>query len=137
MMLSWQGPSQAKVGERISVAINAQSSQPFQRIKLSIGFDPGVLKPVEVAEGDLLKQNNLASTFTHSIDQTGGQVVIELAASGNGAASGAGSLATVVFEAIAVSPGTTVTASSIETSALSGDPVVVNPVGALTLNVVP
>lgn len=137
VMLSWQGPSQAKVGQRISVAINAQSSQPFQRIALAVGFDPNVLKAVEVVEGDLLKQNNLASTFTHAIDQPGGQVAVELAASGDAAASGAGSIATVVFEVLAASEGTPVTASNMQSAAPSGAPVMVNPVAALTLQVAP
>jgi general secretion pathway protein D len=137
VMLSWQGPSQAKVGERISVAINAQSSQPFQRIALAVGFDPNVLEAVEVAEGDLLKQNNMASTFTHAIDQASGQVAVELTASGNGAASGAGSIATVVFEVLAASEGTPVTASNMQSAAASGAPLLVNPVAVLTLPVAP
>jgi general secretion pathway protein D len=137
MMLSWQGPSQAKVGERISLAINAQSSQPFQRLSLAIGFDPAVLKPVEVSEGDLFKQNKLQSAFTHSIDLAGGQVALELAANGSGAASGAGSIANVVFEVIAANPGTPVTASSVQSAAPSGEPVAVNPIAALVLQALP
>jgi general secretion pathway protein D len=133
MMLSWQGPTQAKVGERISVAINGQSSQPFQRLALAVGFDPGVLRPVEVSEGDLVKQNKLQSTFTHSIDQPGGQLQFELAASGSGAAS----VATIVFEVIAASAGTPVTANNIHASGPSGESVVVNAAAPLLLQVAP
>jgi general secretion pathway protein D len=127
MMLSWQGPNQAKVGERISIVINGQSSQPFQQLALGVGFDPAVLRPVEVAEGDLVRQNKLESTFTHSIDQAGGQLAFELAASGSGAASGAGSLATVVFEVLAASAGTPVTANNIRLTGSSGEPAADSP----------
>jgi general secretion pathway protein D len=137
MMLSWQGPNQAKVGERISVAINGQSSQPFQRLAVAVGFDPGVLRPVEVAEGDLVKQNKLQSTFTNSIDQASGQLVFELAAGGSGAASGAGSVATVVFEVIAASPGTPVSANNIQSAGPAGEPIAVNEMPPLVLQVVP
>jgi general secretion pathway protein D len=137
MMLSWQGPNQAKVGERISVAINAQSSQLFQHLALAVGFDPGVLRPVEVSEGDLMRQNKLQSTFTHAIDQPGGRVVLELTASGGGAASGAGSVATIVFEAIAASEGTPVTASDVQPASSSGEPVTVNALAPLVLQVAP
>lgn len=135
LMLSWQGPSQARVGERISVAINAQSSQPFQQLALALGFDPGVLRPVEVTEGDLLRQNALASTFTPSIDAAGGQVLVDLAAA-SGAASGAGSVATVVFEVLAASAGTPITASNVRAAA-PGGPLAANPVAPLTLQVLP
>jgi general secretion pathway protein D len=137
MMLSWQGPSQARVGERISVAINAQSSQPFGQLALAVGFDPAVLKPVEVSEGDLVRQNKLQSTFTQAIDQPGGRVVLELAVGAGGAASGAGSVATIVFEAIAASAGTPVTALEVVPASVSGEPVAVNPLAPLVLQVAP
>jgi general secretion pathway protein D len=136
MMLSWQGPSQAKVGERISIAINAQSSQSFQHLALAVGFDPGVLRPVEITEGDIMKQNKLASTFTQSVDPTAGQVLVELAA-GSGAASGAGSVATVVFEVLAANAGTPLTVSNVRSTAPAGEAVAVNAVAPLTLQVVP
>lgn len=137
VMLSWQGPIQARVGERISVAVNSQSSQPFQRLALAIGFDPAVLKPVAVTEGDLFKQNNLASTFTQNVDQATGQVTVELAGGGASAASGAGGIATVVFEALAASAATPLTAGSVRALAPSGDAVAVNPMSPLSLEVAP
>ena len=137
MMLSWQGPNQAKVGERISVALNAQSSQAFGRLALAVGFDPAVLRPVEVNEGDLVRQNKLQSIFTHSIDQSAGRVVLELAAGAGGAASGAGSVASIVFEAIAASAETLVTALEVVPSSASGEPVTVNPLAPLVLQVAP
>jgi general secretion pathway protein D len=136
MMLSWQGPSQARVGERISMSINAQSSQSFQSLAMAVGFDPGMLRPVEVTEGDIMKQNKLASTFTQSIDPAGGQVLVELAA-GSGAASGAGSVATVVFEVLVANAGTTLTLSNLRSAAPSGESVAVNTVAPMTLQVVP
>ncbi len=135
LMLSWQGPSQARVGERISVTINAQSSQPFQQLAMAIGFDPGVLRPVEVTEGDIARQNQLPSTFTPSIDAAGGQVLVELAAA-SGAASGAGSVATVVFEVLAASAGTPITATNVRAAAPEG-PLAANTVAPLTLQVLP
>jgi general secretion pathway protein D len=113
LILSWEGPNQAKVGDKISVTINTQSSQRVNNIGMQIGFDPSVLKAVDVIEGNFLKQSNLASTFTKNIDPAGGQMTIELAGSETVGASGAGSVATLIFEAIAAGVQSKITATPV------------------------
>jgi general secretion pathway protein D len=118
---SWQGPGQARVGERISLTLNTQAQQGVGNLSFLVGFDPAVLKAVDVVEGELAKQNNAPSNFTKAIDQQGGQLLIDLA--GMGAESGSGSVATLVFEVTGTSPQSPVAVSRIVATGTAGEPV--------------
>jgi general secretion pathway protein D len=104
VVLSWQGPRQAKPGETISLTLNAQSAQAVSRMGLLVSYDPGVFKALDVTEGDFLKQNNTQTTFTKTIDQASGQIRVDLAGIGPDGTSGTGSVVTLAFEAIAAHP---------------------------------
>jgi general secretion pathway protein D len=102
--LSWQGPSNVKPGETVSLTLNAQSQQPVNSLGLLVSFDPGVFKAIDVVEGGFLKQDNVQTSLNKTIDQASGQILLDLSGSGSGGASGTGSLVTLVFEAIAAHP---------------------------------
>jgi len=102
--LSWQGPSNVKPGETVSLTLNAQSQQPVNSLGLLVSFDPGVFKAIDVVEGGFLKQDNMQTSLNKTIDQASGQILLDLSGSGSGGASGTGSLVTLVFEAIAAHP---------------------------------
>jgi len=102
--LSWQGPAQVKPGETVSLTLNVQSQQLVSSLGLLVGFDPGVFKAVDVVEGGFLKQDGMQSALNKTIDQAGGQILVDLSGSGSAGASGTGSLVTLVFEAIASHP---------------------------------
>jgi general secretion pathway protein D len=100
MVLSWQGPAQAKAGERISVTLNLQSTQPAHSVSAVLAYDPALLRALDASEGDFVRQAGGASVFRQQVDDKAGQVALDLAAA-SGAASGAGALATVEFEVLA------------------------------------
>jgi len=99
IVLSWQGPTQAKVGDEFQVMVAAQTSQSLDTLSFTLGYDPKALKIVRVAEGDLLKQNGKKTTFTSKIDPDTGRAFFHMARLGPGGATGKGSLATVTFTA--------------------------------------
>jgi general secretion pathway protein D len=115
---SWQGPAQAKVGDKISVVLNTQTLIGVKVINLHVEFDPSVLKAVDVVEGNSMKQNNSASSLSKVIDLSAGDVAVEL--NGSGAAK-AGSILTLIFEVIAPAEETTVSISSMGGSMANGE----------------
>lgn len=136
-MLSWQGPNQAKVGDSISVTINAQSSQRINNLGFVVGFDPAVLKAVDVVEGSFLKQGSAQSTFVKDIDQAGGQITLDGTGGGTAGTSGAGSLATLVFQVIAPRPQAQITVSQFRASAAGGEAVASTAIGPHLVDATP
>ncbi len=118
MTLSWQGPNQAKVGDKITLSLNTQSAQGVKTLVFQAGFDPDVLKAVDVIEGISMKRNNALSSFTKNIDQAGGVISADLSGTG---ASGSASVVTLVFEVIAAVPESSVTINSITSSGENGE----------------
>jgi general secretion pathway protein D len=96
--LTWQGTSQAKPGETISLTLNAQSAQALGRAGLLVSFDPEVLKVVDVAEGGFFRQNEKQSSFSKTIDQDSGQILVDVSATGSDGASGTASFVTFMFK---------------------------------------
>ena len=78
MVISWQGPTQAKVGDKISFTLNTESAQGMNNVGMLVNFDPAVLKAVDAVEGNILKKSNIQSKFTKTINQANGQVEIDL-----------------------------------------------------------
>lgn len=103
MSFTWQGPAQAKVGDRFTLTLSTQTAEPVRNFDLLLGFDPTALKAVDAAEGTFLKQQNLPSTFTRDINQPSGQITLELAGTGEQGGKGAGSVAAITFEVLAAS----------------------------------
>jgi general secretion pathway protein D len=125
MSLSWTGPNQARVGDRISLTLGSDSPQAIRSLGLLLNYDPSVLKAIEVKEGSLLKKADPAATFAKEIQQDQGQVQIDLSSQAAGAAPAAGTVFTVVFEVMAPSPQTEITLSRIEPAG-TGGPLPVN-----------
>jgi general secretion pathway protein D len=116
---SWQGPGQAKVGERVSLTLNTEALQGVNNLSFLVGFDPSVLKAIDVVEGNVAKQNSGPSNFTKAIDQRGGQLLIDLA--GMGADGAGGSIATLVFEVAGQTPQSPIAISRISATGTGGE----------------
>ncbi len=104
LALSWQGPNQAKVGDKISLTLNTPSSQGVESLGFLVGFDPTVLRAIDVTEGDFLKQSHMPSNLSKTIDQASGQILVDLSGTGSDVANAGGSVATLVFEVIGGCP---------------------------------
>ncbi|MDH4284616.1 MAG: cohesin domain-containing protein, partial [Gallionellaceae bacterium] len=120
LALSWQGPNQAKVGDMISLTLSIPPSAGMESLGFLVGFDPTILRVVDVVEGALLKQKNIPSNFTKSIDQASGQVVVDLSAAVTDGVSVGGSVATMSFEVISATAQSQITVSRIISSATGG-----------------
>lgn len=118
-LLSWQGPAQAKVGDKIMLSLNAQSTLGLKAFNFRVGYDPAVLQAIDVIEGDSLKRNNTPSNMTKNIDQASGEIAIDLLGTG---ANVAANVATLMFEVIATAPETSVSINTVTTSGVSDQP---------------
>jgi general secretion pathway protein D len=119
--LSWQGPAQAKPGEKINLALNVKSAQALNRLDLLVSFNPDVFKVIDVVEGGFLQQGNTASILTKNMDQASGQIQLEVSGTAPDGASGAGTLVTLVFEAIAANPDSQILVSRLAPSGPGGE----------------
>lgn len=121
MAFAWQGPAQAKVGDKFTLTLTTQAGQSVNNLGMLVSYDPSVLKAVDAVEGDFIKQSKLASNFSRDIDQAGGQVGIELAQAGQEGVTGAGSVASIAFEVIAAKPHTQITVARVAPSGVTGE----------------
>jgi len=122
MMLSWQGASQAKVGDQLKLVVYVQTGGKVVGIPFKVNYDASVLEVVDVSEGDFLKANNAQTVFSSNVDQSGGQVVVDVSQPGLEGAGGRGSLAALTFKVTAANPGTPITVSATAVN-VAGDSV--------------
>lgn len=120
LAFSWQGPKEAKVGDKISLTLNAQSDQGLKSLGFLVGFDPQVLKAVDAVEGNFLKQNNAQATLTKVIDQASGQIRVDLAGTASAGPTGGG-VVTVMFEVTRAAPQLQITTSQIHPLGANGE----------------
>jgi len=115
VVFSWDGVSQARVGDLISLSFNAQTPQPAGKFGLQMTFDPAVLKAMDVVDGGYMKQ---PATLTKSIEQAAGLINAELSGEGGG---GSATLLTLMFEVLAEVPQTAVSVSRITANGVGGE----------------
>jgi general secretion pathway protein D len=108
VVLSWQGPTQLKVGDIFTSQLMMQSNQPVTSVPLAIGFDTQAFQVVGVTEGEFLKQGGAQTSFTSRIDPSG-QVQITASRPADSGATTLGSVAILSFRAL-----TAVNASNIQ-----------------------
>jgi len=131
--IAWQGPVSAKAGERIALTLNAQTSQKLADFSMIVGFDPAVLKGIEVSEGTLWKQSKAPGKFSQAIDASSGQIAIEFAQGGGEGAGGTGSIATMVFEVLVSGVRTQLSVAKIAASSTNAESISFSEPGAHTL----
>lgn len=120
MVLSWEGPNQVNVGDKITLTLNLQSPQGMNNLGLMVSFDPAVLKVVDVAEGNILKQNNMQSSFTKAVNQDAGQVGVTMSAHAVRGAVSDGSVLTLTFEATGAAAQSQITLSRLAPTRAGG-----------------
>ncbi len=123
MSFTWQGPTAAKVGNRFTLTLNAQSAEPVGGLALTINYDSSVLKAVDAVEGSFLKQGTPPPGFTRNIDQGSGQIQLDVTNAGGPGARGAGSIAALTFEVVSAASQAQISVSRVSPSAVSGQPI--------------
>ncbi|MGC2167016.1 MAG: secretin N-terminal domain-containing protein [Gallionella sp.] len=118
MVLSWQGPALARVHDRLVIALNTKSPQAVKSMAIQVGYDPVVLKAIDVVEGNFLKRTNVPSSLSKTIDQGSGIITADV----NGpSAAGTGNVVTLMFEVISLASQTAVNINSIMSTGANGD----------------
>jgi general secretion pathway protein D len=134
-LFAWQGPARVRPRERFGVALNFKGTQPVGRIEAVVTFDPGALKVLDVTEGPPVQQAGAALSKT--IDQAGGRVDLDIAGRGGAAAKGAGTLATILFEAVSADPEARIALDQIVVSGPDGEPLASAPSAPHVVKVAP
>ncbi|UXH76058.1 secretin N-terminal domain-containing protein [Roseateles amylovorans] len=98
-VLTWQGPTQLKVGDNFTAQLIMSADQPLISAPLSIGFDPRAIQVVSVAEGDFLRQGGAQTSFNSRIDPAG-QVIIAASRATETGASSPGAVVTLNLKVI-------------------------------------
>jgi general secretion pathway protein D len=137
LVLSWEGPVQVAPGSRVDIALNVNSPQAMNRLDLTVDFDPQVLQALEASEGGFLQQPDAPLVMIRNIDQASGQIQLQLSSRGKDGISGAGSLVTLTFEALAASAGSPVSVSRLAPSGPGGEALPATLPGAHVIKVVP
>lgn len=94
MQLRWLGPTQAKPGDLVAVQLLVQPDQPVASLPLALRFDPRVLQPTAVTEGEFMRQQGAEASFASRIDPAG-QILITGTRSGDTGAGESGTFATI------------------------------------------
>lgn len=96
VQLLWQGPTEAKVGEEVTLVLRAKTAETLQSAAVQVGFDAATLEFVRAAEGDFMKQGGVPSAMSHHLDAKAGMLSVRFARGGTGA-TGEGTLASFTF----------------------------------------
>ena len=96
---SWIGPSAARVGEPVTLSLNARAAEPMSSASLQIAYDPLKLAVVEVKEGSLLSQGEARTVFNHKIDPARGRILVSINRGGAQGAIGDAPIVEVTFKA--------------------------------------
>jgi len=134
LAFTWQGPLQARVGEKITVTLNAQSPlESVRSMNVAVNFDPAVLRAVDAVQGSFMRGNNVSANFSRDIGS--GSVSLNLEDSGEQGAKGPGSIAAMTFEV--VGPGSTeISLSQASPAGPGGTAINVTPPAPFTLTAV-
>lgn len=101
--LRWQGPAQARTGDLIAVQLLVQPGQAIASLPLAVRFDPKLLQPTNVTEGDFLRQQGARTSFASRIDPAG-QILLTGTRAGETGAGVPGSFATINLRVLAGPP---------------------------------
>ncbi|MEN8687284.1 MAG: cohesin domain-containing protein, partial [Desulfuromonadales bacterium] len=100
-IISFSAPEQAEQGQDFSVAVLVSGVEQLYSAPLFISYDPAALELVSLSEGDFLKQAGQTTIFSHSPNQTTGQIIVGYKQGPGGTgATGSGTLFNAVFKPV-------------------------------------
>lgn len=102
--LSWNGPSQVKVGEQFKVALRMKSDGGVRSLPFQAGFDPAVFQVVQVAEGKFFRGADVQTSISSNVDVTTGKIFVSAVQSGTAGAQGEDDVAVITLRALAAKP---------------------------------
>lgn len=115
------GTTELPVGNTFSLNLEVQSQVDITALSVNINFDPKLVRLKEVQRGELVTQFGEKASFLQSVNQ-GGTAVIGFSSPSPASGVKSGTLAVLVFEAVA-SGQTSLTISSIQALGPQGRPI--------------
>jgi Cohesin domain len=102
--LALEAPSQARVGERIHVTVNASVPEGASTFSFTLRFDPRVWKFIDATQGTFMAEASAVAELRTNLDLLAGIVTVTLEQDGGPPVTGSGGLVVFQFEAIGRSP---------------------------------
>lgn len=90
--VTWQAPSDLKVGTEFVVTLNLASSSALRGAPLEVAFPAQSLEVLEVSEGPFFKQSGGATSFTHAVNTATGRISAGILTNDANGATGQGGL---------------------------------------------
>ena len=112
LQLAWAGPAQAKVGDEVTLVLNARTGQPMAGAAVQVSFDPAALEFVRLTEGSFMKGGGAATAVNHRLDASAGLLSVRFARVGGGA-TGTGDLMAVTFRVLDGDAATQIQAATV------------------------
>ncbi len=82
LVLSWQGPATAKVGDEFDVELKARTEGPLKGVTAQVRFDPALIEVLAASDGGFFSRVGGSAVFAPRIDANQGIVFATLGASG-------------------------------------------------------
>jgi cohesin domain-containing protein len=124
--LSWEGPSEVRVGAAFNVALKLKSVQPVQGSPMQIRFDPALLEALAVQPGQFFAA--AARNFSYRVNPEG-TIFVGASAAGPSAAADA-ELLILTFKAVKQAPEAQLGISSVSLTGSAGRPIAVEQLAA-------
>ncbi|MEJ8834918.1 secretin and TonB N-terminal domain-containing protein [Ramlibacter sp. AN1133] len=103
--LTLEGARSLKVGEEATINVQLKADQPLVSTAFQIAYDPKAVKLLDVTEGELLKSDGAATTFSARRDDAAGMVFVGVARpAGSEGSAGEGTLVHVRVQGLAAAP---------------------------------
>jgi general secretion pathway protein D len=90
--LRWTGPTQVRMGEDLTLQLNARLAEPLMGALLQVAFDPEAFTVAGVQDGGLLAAGGARVVVTHRVDGQKGRVLVSVGRSEQPGATGDGAL---------------------------------------------
>ncbi|MDR3483166.1 MAG: general secretion pathway protein GspD [Burkholderiaceae bacterium] len=103
LKLQWKGPTQAKVGQPITLELDMDSVEPLKTVPLQLAYVPSQFEVIDVKAGDFFNKGGKA-IFNRVIDKQSGRITVGSGTDNPTGVKGAGSLLTIELKPLAEAP---------------------------------
>ena len=117
-VLTWEAPSNVRMGETFDVALLLSSKDAVSNIRSAVRFDPAVLELAGADAGAIVPEAARAG-LRPVINQRGGRAQFDVP---SGSIQGDGALVTLHFRALSARPATMIAVQQFAVSAADGTP---------------
>jgi general secretion pathway protein D len=112
--LTWEGPTQVKVGDEFDVTLNLDTGGPVTQLRGQVRYDANALELTSAASGGVL------GSVDSKVETPRGVALIDAMATADAPISGSGVLLTLHFKALVARPSSTVSARVAATGGKGG-----------------